>query len=55
LGALRKKNAPYKILGNGEISTALNIIADKFSESAKQKIEAAGGTIKSGGIEKTNG
>jgi large subunit ribosomal protein L15 len=32
-----------KILGNGEIKKALTVKADKFSESAKKKIEAAGG------------
>ncbi len=32
-----------KILGDGEISKALNVKADKFSASAKKKIEAAGG------------
>ena len=33
-----------KILGSGEISVALNVKAQAFSESAKAKIEAAGGT-----------
>ncbi len=33
-----------KILGNGDVKTALHIRAHKFSESAKAKIEAAGGT-----------
>jgi len=32
-----------KILGNGEIKKALTVKADKFSKSAKKKIEAAGG------------
>ena len=32
-----------KILGGGEIKKALTVKADKFSESAKKKIEAAGG------------
>ncbi len=32
-----------KILGNGELTKALNVTADKFSASAKKKIEAAGG------------
>ena len=45
-GAIRKAAAPYKILGEGEITTKLNIEAHAFSETAKQKIEAAGGTIK---------
>jgi large subunit ribosomal protein L15 len=33
-----------KILGNGEVTTAVHVRAHKFSESAKAKIEAAGGT-----------
>jgi large subunit ribosomal protein L15 len=32
-----------KILGDGEIKKALTVRADKFSKSAKKKIEAAGG------------
>jgi large subunit ribosomal protein L15 len=32
-----------KILGNGELTKALDVSAHSFSESAKQKIEAAGG------------
>lgn len=34
-----------KVLGNGEIDHALTIHAHKFSESARAKIEAAGGTV----------
>ena len=34
---------PVKVLGNGEINSALTVTADAFSESAKSKIEAAGG------------
>lgn len=45
LGVIKKKSLPLKILGNGELSTALNVVADKFSESAKKKIETAGGTV----------
>jgi large subunit ribosomal protein L15 len=33
-----------KILGNGEVTAAVHVRAHKFSESAKAKIEAAGGT-----------
>ena len=33
-----------KILGKGELSKKLNVTAHKFSESARKKIEAAGGT-----------
>ncbi len=32
-----------KVLGNGEITAALTVTADAFSESAKSKIEAVGG------------
>ncbi len=34
---------PGKVLGAGEISRAVKVAAFKFSESAKKKIEAAGG------------
>jgi large subunit ribosomal protein L15 len=33
-----------KVLGNGEITVAVNVTANAFSASAKQKIEAAGGS-----------
>ncbi len=33
-----------KVLGNGELTKKLTVKADAFSESAKQKIEAAGGS-----------
>lgn len=36
---------PVKILGEGELSVALNVTADRFSKSAKAKIEAAGGSV----------
>lgn len=42
-GAVRK-DRPVKILGNGDLTVALQITADKFSESAKTKIAAAGGS-----------
>jgi large subunit ribosomal protein L15 len=45
LGIINKKNMPLKILGNGEINTALTVKADKVSNSAKEKIESAGGTV----------
>jgi len=44
LGILKHLHQPVKVLGNGELKTALNISAHRFSESAKSKIEAAGGT-----------
>ena len=42
---LVRPNQPVKVLGNGEISVKLNVTANKFSGSAKEKIEAAGGTV----------
>ncbi len=45
-GAISKAAAPYKILGEGELKTKLNIVAHKFSLTAKEKIESVGGTIK---------
>lgn len=42
-GAVRKGH-PVKVLGQGDISVAVQVTADKFSASAKSKIEAAGGT-----------
>jgi large subunit ribosomal protein L15 len=35
---------PLKVLGQGEVSAALFVVADAFSKSAAEKIEAAGGT-----------
>jgi len=43
---LIRKDVPLKILGNGNLTASLNIVADRFSESAKLKIETAGGTVK---------
>lgn len=43
-GAITHPERPLKILGEGEISGAIHIRAHKFSESARAKIEAAGGT-----------
>ena len=42
-GAVRK-NEPVKVLGQGDISVKVNVSAQAFSGSAKEKIEAAGGT-----------
>ncbi|MEZ2189864.1 50S ribosomal protein L15 [Corynebacterium sp. CCM 9204] len=43
-GLVRAKQ-PVKVLGNGEISVKVNVTATKFSNSAKEKIEAAGGSV----------
>lgn len=42
---IRRKNQPIKILGDGEMIKALVVHAHKFSANARQKIEAAGGTV----------
>ena len=43
-GAVRKGH-PVKVLGSGELSVKVQVTADKFSDSAKTKIEAAGGSV----------
>jgi large subunit ribosomal protein L15 len=43
-GFLRNLNLPVKIVGDGEISKALTVVAAKFTRTAKEKIEAAKGT-----------
>ena len=44
-GLVRSLDKPLKILGNGELSTALFVVADAVSGPARAKIEAAGGTV----------
>ena len=41
----KKRYDVLKILGNGELSKKLNVTAHRFSQSAQEKIEQAGGTI----------
>lgn len=43
-GAVRDGH-PVKVLGQGDLSVAVQVSANAFSASAKDKIEAAGGTI----------
>ena len=43
LGFLKRRNELLKILGTGDITFAVTIHAHKFSKSAQEKIEAAGG------------
>ncbi|HOY69213.1 MAG TPA: uL15m family ribosomal protein, partial [Candidatus Ozemobacteraceae bacterium] len=42
-GLVKNLAAPVKILARGEISKALTVQAHQFSQSAKAKIEKAGG------------
>jgi large subunit ribosomal protein L15 len=43
-GILTAGKAPLKILGNGDLGVALNVKAAAFTQSARSKIEAAGGS-----------
>ncbi len=45
VGLVRTLNKPMKILGAGEVSTPLFVVADAFTASARAKIEAAGGSV----------
>ena len=44
IGLVKHPRDGVKILGNGEVTKKLNVKVTAFSESAKAKIEAAGGT-----------
>ncbi|MDO4370092.1 MAG: 50S ribosomal protein L15 [Clostridia bacterium] len=43
MGIIKKIEDGVKIMGNGEITKKLTVCANKFTASAKEKIEAAGG------------
>ncbi len=44
IGVISSRTKPVKVLGEGELKSKLHIIAHAFSETAKQKIESAGGS-----------
>ena len=44
-GLAKRKGVDVKILGTGELTKALTVHAHKFSASARERIEAAGGTV----------
>ena len=44
-GVIKESRDGVKILGNGEFTKKLNVKANAFSASAKEKIEALGGTV----------
>ena len=44
-GLLSKKSNPIVILGNGELTKALTVKAQRVTKGAKAKIEAAGGSV----------
>jgi large subunit ribosomal protein L15 len=43
-GIITANDGPLKVLGDGELSIALNVKAAAFTRSAREKIEAAGGS-----------
>ncbi len=43
VGITRDASLPVKVLGNGELARAIKVTAAKFSDTAKEKIEKAGG------------
>jgi len=45
VGLVRTLNKPLKILGAGELTVPLFVVADAFTASARSKIEAAGGSV----------
>ncbi|MBN2304715.1 MAG: 50S ribosomal protein L15 [Anaerolineae bacterium] len=44
-GLIKKADAPVVVLGNGELPIALTVSAHRFSKTAQEQIEAAGGSI----------
>lgn len=44
-GVIKRIDSPFKILGYGELKAKLTVESKYFSNSAKEKIEAAGGSI----------
>jgi large subunit ribosomal protein L15 len=44
-GLATRRDVPVKVLGRGDISKALTVHAHAFSATAREKIEAAGGTV----------
>jgi large subunit ribosomal protein L15 len=44
-GLIRTLDKPMKVLGDGDLSVALFVVADAFTRSARAKIEAAGGSV----------
>ena len=43
-GIVPSLKSPIKVLGNGELGKSLTVVANKFTGTARSKIEAAGGT-----------
>ncbi|WP_432799725.1 50S ribosomal protein L15 [Poriferisphaera sp. WC338] len=45
VGLIRSTKLPVKVLGEGELTKKLQVTAAKFSKSASEKIEKAGGSV----------
>lgn len=45
VGLLRPNSLRFKVLASGDLNKPLTVVADKFSKSAIQKIQAAGGKV----------
>ena len=45
-GLIRRGSAPVKILGDGELGKSLTVAAHGFTQSARSKVEASGGTVR---------
>ncbi len=45
-GVIKNLKKPIKVLGDGEITVSVQVAAHRFSRSAREKIEAAGGSIR---------
>lgn len=44
-GVIKHADVPVKILGDGELSNAVEVAAHRFSRSAREKVEKSGGKI----------
>jgi large subunit ribosomal protein L15 len=44
-GTIKVRKGGLKVLGDGELTKAVSVKADKFSASAREKIEKAGGKV----------
>ena len=44
-GYVRNLNRPVKVVGGGELTKQLTVAANKFTRTAREAIEAAGGTV----------
>ena len=52
-GLIKKAKHDVVVLGNGEVSKALRVSAHRFTKSAREKIEKAGGAVVEIGVQNT--